>query len=141
MPILDDHSRYLCALRFLLTKDAETTLLTTYLAMKECGTPAEMLRDRAGRFVDATGKGQTHFQEIVEALGIGLHIAPRAETKGNEERLNQFTERDFLDEVRWQIGSLHELNRLADARRDRYNHSHVHKATHCTPAHKHTAGV
>jgi hypothetical protein len=43
VPIVDDHSRYLCALRFLLGKGAERTLLTAYLAMKECGTPGEML--------------------------------------------------------------------------------------------------
>lgn len=141
VPILDDHSRYLCGLRFFLTKDAETTLLTTYLAMKECGTPEEMLCDRGGQFVDATGKGETHFQEVAEALGIDLHIASRAETKGKEEKLNQFIERDFLDEVRWQIASLDELNRLAEAWRESYNHSHVHEATHCVPARRYRAGV
>jgi hypothetical protein len=141
VPILDDHSRYLCGLRFFLTKGAETTLRTTYLAMKECGTPEEMLCDRGGQFVDATGAGQTHFQEVVKALGIDLHIAPRAQTKGKEERLNQFVERDFLDEVRWQIRSLDELNRLADVWREDYNHSHVNETTHCVPARRYKAGV
>jgi hypothetical protein len=141
VPILDDHSRYLCGLRFFLTKGAETTLLTTYLAMKECGTPQEMLCDRGGQFVDPSGKGTTHFERVVEALGIGLHIAPRAQTKGKEERLNQFVERDFLDEVRWRIGSLAELNRLADVWRENYNHSHVNETTHCVPARRYQAGV
>jgi transposase len=141
VPILDDHSRYLCGLRFFLTKGAETTLLTTYLAMKECGTPEEMLCDRGGQFVDASGKGTTHFERAIEALGIDLRIAPRAQTKGKEERLNQFVERDFLDEVRWRIRSLAELNRLADVWRQNYNHSHVNETTHCAPARRYQAGV
>jgi transposase len=141
VPIVDDHSRYLCALRFFLDKGADTTLRTTYLAMKECGTPEEMLCDRGGQFVDPTGTGETHFEEVLEALGIDLQIAWRAQTKGKEERLNQFIERDFLDQVRWQVSSLEELNQLADAWRESYNHTHVHETTHYVPARRYTTGV
>lgn len=141
VPIIDDYSRYLCGLRFFLSKGAETTLQTSYLAMKECGTPEEMLSDRGGQFVDPTGTGETHFETVLAALGIRLRIAPRAQTKGKEERLNQFIERDFLDQVRWQITSLQELNQLADAWREDYNHTHVHEATHSVPARRYKAGV
>lgn len=55
-----------------------------------------MLSDRGGQFVDPTGTAQTHFEEVLEALGIGLRIALHAHTEGKEERLNQFIERDFL---------------------------------------------
>jgi transposase len=102
-------------------------LLTTHQAMVENGTPQEMLCDRGGQFVDATGAGITHFQEVLQSLGITLRLAPRAQTKGQEERVNQFIERDFLDEVRWQVESLQDLNERADRWRQEYNHQHYHE--------------
>jgi transposase len=141
VPILDDHSRYLVGLRFFFTKGAETTLLTTYLAMTENGTPAEILCDRGGQFVDPAGAGKTHFQEVLEALGIHLHIAWRAQTKGKEERINQFIERDFLDEVRWQVISLADLNRRAEGWRRDYNQTHTNETIRCTPCKRYEAGL
>lgn len=141
VPILDDYSRYLLGLRFFLTKGAETTLLTTYLAMAAYGTPAEILCDRGGQFVDATGVGTTHFEEVLKALGIQLRIARRAETKGKEERLNQFIERDFLDEVRWQVENLADLNHRADLWRREYNQTHVNETIRCTPAKRYQPGL
>jgi transposase InsO family protein len=134
VPIIDDHSRYLVGLRFFLSKGEETTLLTTYQAMRENGTPLEILSDRGGQFVDATGQGSPQFQHMPEALGIRLRIAAHAQTKGKEERLNQFIERDFLDEVRWQVSSLTDLNQQADDWRHDYNHSHPHEGIRGTPA-------
>ena len=93
VPIIDDHSRYLVGLRFFVTKEAATVLLTTYQAMVKHGTPQEVLCDRGGQFVDPTGVGTTQFEEQLKALGIQLRIAPRAQTKGMEERINQFIER------------------------------------------------
>jgi transposase InsO family protein len=101
IPVLDDHSRYLLALRFFLTKDAQTALDTTYLAMHEHGTPAAIMSDHGGQFVDATGMGTTTFQGMLHALGIQPLLISRPQTNGKEERVNQFIERDFLDEVRW----------------------------------------
>jgi transposase InsO family protein len=141
VPILDDHSRYLVGLRFFLTKEAETTLLTTYQAMTEHGTPQEILCDRGGQFVDPTGVGTTQFEEMLKALGIQLRIAPRAQTKGKEERINQFIERDFLDEVRWQVTSLTDLNDQAAVWRDDYNHTHPHESIHCTPVERYQPGL
>lgn len=141
VPIVDDHSRYLVGLRFFLTKGVETTLLTTYEAMTENGTPEEMLCDRGGQFVDASGAGTTQFQDMLSALGIPLHLAPRAQTKGKEERLNQFIERDFLDEVRWQITSLTDLNQRATAWRQRHNHTHDHESIRCRPAQRYRPGL
>jgi Integrase core domain len=141
IPILDDHSRYLAGLRFFLTKGAETALLTTYLAMRENGTPAEILCDRGGQFVDATGAGTTQFQDVLASLGIKLTVAARAQTKGKEERLNQFIERDFLDEVRWDITSVADLNQRGEAWRQRYNQSHVNETTWCIPARRYRPGL
>lgn len=141
VPIIDDHSRYLVGLRFFLTKGAETTLLTTYLAMAENGTPAEMLCDRGGQFVDPTGVGSTHFEEVLKALGIQLRIARQAQTKGKEERLNQFIERDFLDEVRWQVTSLADLNNQAEVWRQDYNQAHINESILCTPAERYQMGL
>jgi hypothetical protein len=89
VPIIDDHSRYLVGLRFFLTKGAETTLLTTHQAMVRHGIPQQMLCDPGGQFVDATGAGITHFQVVLQALGIPLLVAPRAQTKGKEERIDR----------------------------------------------------
>ena len=141
VPIIDDHSRYLVGLRFFLTKEAETVLLTTYLAMEENGTPAEILCDRGGQFVDPSGVGTTHFEEVLEALGTKLRIASRAQTKGKEERINQFIQRDFLDEVRWQITSLTDLNERGEAWRQNHNQTHVHETTRCTPAERYKKGL
>ena len=141
VPILDDHSRYLGGLRFFVSKGQETSLWTTYLAMAENGTPEEILCDRGGQFVDATGVGSTQFQTMLDALGIQLHLAYRAQTKGKEERVNQFIERDFLDEVRWQIRDLDDLNRRAEAWRQAYNHTHYHEGIRCIPAQRYTPGL
>ena len=141
IPILDDYSRYLTALRFFLTKGAETALLTTYLAIQACGTPREVLCDRGGQFIDPAGHGRTKFQDVLDALGIKLRIAYRAQTKGKEERLNQFVERDFLDEVRWQVRTLDELNQRAEAWRETYNQFHQHEETHTTPARRYRPGL
>jgi transposase len=141
VPILDDHSRYLVGLRFFLSKGAETTLLTTYLAMAENGTPQEVLCDRGGQFVDPTGAGTTQFQEMLAGLGIQLRIAQRAQTKGKEERLNQFIERDFLDEVRWQVTTLADLNQRAEAWRRGYNQAHFHESIRCAPSQRYKPGL
>lgn len=141
VPILDDHSRYMLALRFFVTKGQETSLLTTYLAMAENGTPQELLCDRGGQFVDATNAGTTQFQTVLDALGIRLRLAYRAQTKGKEERVNQFIERDFLDEVRWQIRDLDDLNRRAEEWRQFYNQSHFHESIGCRPVQRYTPGL
>jgi len=141
LPIIDDHSRYLVGLRFFLTKETETALLTTYLAMAENGTPLEILCDRGGPFVNPSGTGTTHFEEVLQALGIGLSIAPRAQTKGKEERIIQFIERDFLDEVRFSITDVEDLNERGEAWRQRYNQSHVNETICCTPAERYKEGL
>lgn len=141
VPILDDHSRYMLGLRFFLTKGQETSLLTTYLAMVENGTPEEILCDRGGQFIDPSGAGVTQFQTVLDALGIQLRLAYRAQTKGKEERVNQFIERDFLDEVRWQIHDLDDLNSRAEVWRQAYNRSHFHEGICCKPAQRYTPGL
>ena len=141
VPIIDDHSRYVVGLRFFLSKGMETTMLTTYEAIRENGTPLEILCDRGGQFVDPTAQGTTQFQQLLAALGIRLSLAPRAQTKGKEERLNQFVERDFLDEVRWRITSLPDLNQQATAWRAAYNQSHFHQGIRDIPAKRYQPGL
>jgi hypothetical protein len=141
IPILDDHSRYLVGLHFFLSKGQETALQTAYHAMMAHGTPAEILCDRGGAFVDATGVGRTAFQEMLSTLGITLTIAPRAQTKGKEERINQFIERDLLDEVRYDVKSLADLNARGDAWCQAYNTRHVNETTCCTPVSRYRPGV
>jgi transposase InsO family protein len=141
VPIIDDHSRYLVGLRFFLTKNAEAVLLTTCLAMRLHGTPQTIHSDRGGQFVDATGVSTTQFQEALQALGIDLLIAQRAQTKGKEERLNHFIERDFLDEVRWHVDSLDDLNRRANTWCRDYNQTHFRATIRCFPSQRHQPGI
>jgi hypothetical protein len=100
-----------------------------------------MLCDRGGQFVDPTGVGITHFQEVLQTLGITLRLAARAQTKGKEERVNQFIERDFLDEVRWQVDSLQDLNERADRWRREYNQQHFHETIRCRPTERYAPGL
>ena len=46
--VMDDHSRYLLALRFSFTKAAEGVLYTIYLAFCQYGLPSRILVDRGG---------------------------------------------------------------------------------------------
>ena len=139
--IVDDYSRYLVGLRFFLTKEEQGVLFTTYLAMRENGTPLEILCDRGGQFVSTRGEGETHFQEIMDCLGIKVHVTSRPQTKGKNERLNQFIQRDFLDEVRWQIPDLEKLNELAEDWRRNYNLHHVNETTQHTPKERYREGT
>ena len=78
---------------------------------------------------------------MLKALGIQLRIAPRAQTKGKEEKLNQFIERDFLDEVRWLVTSLTDLNQRAEVWLADYNLTHTHESIRCTPAKRYQPGL
>ena len=57
--IVDDHSRYLLALRFFLTKEQEGVLYTLYLAFCEYGFPSCILVDRGGQFYSALQGAET----------------------------------------------------------------------------------
>ena len=77
----------------------------------------------------------------MDVLGLGLRIARRAQTKGKEERLNQFVDRDFRDEVRWCGGSLADLNEKAQVWRHECNHARVNQTFRCVPARRYQPGL
>ena len=65
-------------------------------------------------------------------------------TPNSQERCldsNQFIQRDFLDEVRWQVTSLTDLNGRGEAWQRDYNHTHVHETIRCTPAERYRKGL
>lgn len=129
---IDDHSRFLTALRFFFTKDQEGVLYALFLAVCEYGLPLRFLVDRGAQFY-ATGEGaQSRFQEIMEALGVAVEFTSCPETKGKVEKANQFVERDFLNVERNRVANLEELNAKADRWRQAYN-ARMHEGILATP--------
>jgi len=120
--VIDDHSRYLLALRFFLTKEQEGVLYTLYLAFCEYGLPSCILVDRGGQFYSALQGAESRFQEVMARLGIEVQYTSRPQTKGKVEKLIQFIERDFLGVQRNRVKSLDDLNTRAELWRRRYNH-------------------
>jgi transposase len=85
---IDDHSRFLTALRFFFTKDQEGVLYALFLAFCEYGLPLRFLVDRGAQFYAAEEGAQSRFQEIMSALGIEVEFTSCPETKGKVEKIN-----------------------------------------------------
>ena len=129
---LDDHSRFLTALRFFFTKDQEGVLYALFLAFCEYGLPLRILVDRGVQFYASEEGAESRFQEIMSALGIQAEFTSRPETKGKVEKANQFVERDFLNVERNRVANLEELNTKADQWRQTYN-ARMHEGIQATP--------
>ena len=80
--VIDDHSRYLLALRFFLTKEQEGVLYTLYLAFCEYGLPSCILVDRGGQFYSALQGAESRFQEVMARLGIEVQYTSRPRRRG-----------------------------------------------------------
>jgi len=119
--IVDDHSRYLVALRFFLTKEQEGVLYTLYLAFCTYGLPSALLVDRGSQFYTTMEGGEHRFAEIMAQLGVQVLYTSRPQTKGKVEKLIQFIERDFLRVQRHRVHGLDDLNAKAEAWRGWYN--------------------
>jgi hypothetical protein len=119
---IDDHSRFLTALRFSFTKAQEAILYALYVAFVEYGLPTGLLVDRGGQFYTAVGEGESRFLEVMQTLGIAVEYTSRPQTKGKVEKVIQFVERDFLNVQRNRVESLDDLNDKATTWRDWYNH-------------------
>jgi transposase len=139
--IEDDYSRNLVELKFFQSKEGKNVLLTTYLAFQENGIPLEILHDGGSQFCPTGKEGESQFQEVMAALGINLRLAERAQIKGKNERLNQFIQRDFLDEVRFKVTNLEELNQQAEVWRRKRNENFVHEGIRATPASRYKPGL
>jgi transposase InsO family protein len=118
---IDDHSRFLTALRFSFSKDQEAMLYALYMAFAEYGLPAKLLVDRGGQFYTAVGEGESRFLAVMQTLGIAVEYTSRPQTKGKVEKVIQFVERDFLNVQRNRLQNLDDLNAKAAGWRDWYN--------------------
>jgi len=123
--ILDDHSRYLLALRFFLAKEAEDILEVLYQTFVAHGLPYAILSDHGSQFWSE--QGPTLYQQALSRLGIVPKYAPRPQTKGKVEKLIQFIQRDCLNPIRHQLSSLEQLNAQADIWLEEYNQEHLHE--------------
>jgi len=129
---LDDHSRFLTALRFFFTKEQEGVLYALYLAFCEYGLPARFLVDRGGQFYSTVQGAESRFQEVMTALGIEVEYTSCPQTKGKVEKVIQFIERDFLAVEGQRVTTLEELNRKAEEWRGGYN-AREHEGIQSTP--------
>lgn len=110
---VDDASRY-CVGGVWMTDKREATVLGALAQLLERqGLPEAILTDRAPCFYGAPTRhrGLSTYQLALEMLGVTASFAKpyKPRTKGKIEKLIQFVERDFIWEVRDQVGSLPQL--------------------------------
>ncbi|WP_205629457.1 integrase core domain-containing protein [Jiangella muralis] len=141
---LDDHSRYLAALRVGLGEaDAQLVWSTMTAAIAECGVPAMSLTDN-GLVYSGYRRGKTvAFETNLRALGVRpICSSPyHPQTCGKIERLWQTLKRWL--HARDPATSLDELAALTETFRHYYNTERPHRALHPpqTPAQAFAATV
>ena len=128
--VLDDHSRFLPALR---CGRGDATIALTWAtftaAVAECGVPHSSLTDNGSVYANARNRGgPSTYQDNLRALGVHpITSTPRhPQTCGKIERFWQ-TLKKWLA-VRPAPRSVTELQRQLDEFRDFYNHRRPHRA-------------
>lgn len=128
--VLDDHSRYLAALR---AGHGHATIALTWnsfeAAVAECGLPFSSLTDNGSVYANASHRGAPNtYQDNLRALGVHpITSTPHhPQTCGKIERFWQ-TLKKWLA-VRPVARSLPELQRQLDQFRDFYNYDRPHRA-------------
>jgi transposase InsO family protein len=133
---LDDHSRYLTALRAGPGDGTGALVWSVMLAgITECGVPAMSLADNGFVYTGKWRGFDCSFEANLRALGtVTINSRPfHPQTCGKIERLWQ-TLKKWL-RARPTPDTLADLNTLLDRFRDFYNHQRPHRALHgATPA-------
>jgi transposase InsO family protein len=140
---LDDHSRYLCALRAGIG-DADTGLVwaTATAAIAECGVPAMSLTDNGLVYSGRRRGFVAAFEANLRALGVSTITSTpfHPQTCGKIERFWQ-TLKKWLP-AHDPTATVAELQALLDQFRDYYNQLRPHRALRgATPQAMFTAGV
>jgi transposase InsO family protein len=138
---LDDHSRYVPALRAASGQGTAELVWSTMLAgITECGIPAMSLADNGMVYTGRLHAFEATFEANLRALGTHtINSTPsHPQTCGKIERFWQ-TLKKWL-RARPAPADVEELNALLDQFRDFYNHHRPHRALGgTTPAHAFTA--
>lgn len=96
---LDDHSRFVPAGRWFRTQGKMNVFQIWYESLSKCGLPKAMLQDRGSQYKARTRLGTADYEWYAKQVGIMLHWANRAETKGKIERFWGFVQDDFVPDV------------------------------------------
>lgn len=106
---LDDHSRFCPAGRWFKTQGKLNVFRIWYESLERYGLPKAMLQDEGSQYKARARFGQADYQWYAGLLGIKLHWARRAQTKGKIERFWRFVQDDFVRSV-WDVCTSEELN-------------------------------
>jgi transposase InsO family protein len=134
---LDDHSRYVPALRAAIGQGTARLVWSVMLdAITECGVPAMSLTDNGFVYTGRLNAFEADFEANLRALGTRtINSTPgHPQTCGKIERFWQ-TLKKWL-RARPRPATVEKLNELLDQFRDFYNHRRRHRALRgATPAH------
>jgi transposase len=106
---LDDHSRFVCSGRWFKKQSKINVFQIWYEALARWGLPKKMLQDEGSQYKARTRFGNADYQWYAKQLGIRLHWARRAQTKGKIERFWRFVQDDFVHGA-WDAKSMGYLN-------------------------------
>jgi len=138
--VLDDHSRFALAARFMRRKDPQVAADLVAEAVARCGKPRELMTDNGSQFVNRPHEPPSPLQKLCMELGIRLRPTARAspETNGKIEAFWKTFERELLD--RWFFTCLAEAQAALDRMRDEYNYHRLHSGIKwTTPASRYMA--
>ena len=142
--VIDDASRWCVGGRWITDKKEPTVLGALAAILERAGLPEAILTDRDTLFYGPATRqtGLTTYQLGMEALGVKTTFAKayKPRTKGKIEKFIGFVERDFIWEVKDQVGSLADLQ----DRWDRWCQWYCHRRPHSSlgdlpPAHRYQA--
>ncbi len=118
---LDDHSRFVPAGKWYRTQGKMNVFQIWYESLSKCGLPDAMLQDEGSQYKARTRLGTADYQWYATQVGIKLHWATHAETKGKIERFWKFVQTDFVPEV-IKAKTLEEVNGQWEIWLARYNY-------------------
>ena len=155
---LDDYSRRILGGRFVLSDTVYNNMLVLRGVIERYGLFQMLYTDNASLFeylrykdysrrvyngqmfwYENRGAPESIITEIEQALLTHYPGHPRA--KGKIERIFQFIEDRFVEEVRRKVTKLGQLNSLFTAWINWYNHNWVNRDTDCTPESRKTPSV
>lgn len=125
--LVDDHSRYLLALKAWSRETSVNVQETLLAALEEYGCPRVILTDNGPQFRHPSGWGLTRLSVWLVKLGIRhIHSAKRRPTTlGKLERLHRTLAQDLIR--RYRFRDLDECQRSFDQFRYDYNHIRPHQ--------------
>jgi transposase InsO family protein len=130
LTVLDDHSRYLLALRLCPDQTMATAWAALWELLGEVGLPAAILSDNGFAPRGPSTHGLSWLEARLMRLGIGTpHGRPyHPQTQGKVERLHRSLEEEVLPWLDWALPDQAIAARLDHWRREVYNPLRPHEA-------------